>query len=406
MAATTATLVANYLKDLHLNKQAVVTAMYKDKPLLNWITKEYSVPGQVWLQTVGYSLSAGASNTFTTAQSNAKLPNPARFTINPVDIYGVETLTRKLMMQAKSDGSLINLTTEKFKILLMTLSNKAHKQLYRSGTGVIGRRSSISTNTITLTNPADAANFYKNMVIVASAADGGALRTGSAIVTNVDRGRSTATVTVDSAAGISSFADNDYLYQQGDAANNSTNVALSGLEAWIPETVSATTFWGVDRTADVQNLAGYRINATTELLGARDSIEALITEMQTLTGVVPDAIFTTPRVAEAVRISASDAIRFVQVKGTAQLVIDAFEILGVPVIADYMCPTGKAFALKKDALSLKFVNPGFPDIVNEDGSDQSRVYNDDAYEMRSSNYCQLVVNSPIMTGVAYNIPSS
>lgn len=396
-----------YFKDLWLDPVSVMTEMFKNRPLWAWMPISYNVPGNVWYRTVGTTLSAGVSNTFADAQANAKLPNPSRFSMSPIDIHGVERLGRKIMLQsASTKGALFDLTKGKFDSLIESVAWKAHRQIYRSGTGVIGQRASASTNVITLSNAADHVNFYIGMVIEASATDGGALRSGSTYVTAVTPGRTTSTITLNSAAAITLFADNDYLYVGGDAAEASTNLAITGLEGWLPNTVTATSFNGVDRTIDTRNLAGWRIDSATEGLDARDSLEALVTEIQTGTGRNPDIIFTHPRVAEAVRLAASDNIRYVDVKANYELIIKGFEVLGVPVVADYACPTGKAFALSKDSCQVNMVNGRFPDIVNESGSDQLLMATEDAYEMRTSTYLQFELIKPINCGVAYGIPTA
>lgn len=78
------------------------------------------------------------------------------------------------------------------------------------------------------------------------------VRAGYTYVTAVNR--STGTVTVNSAAAITAFADNDYLFPRGDIDGE-----IKGLEAWIPAAdPGATSFFGVDRSVDVTRLGGLR----------------------------------------------------------------------------------------------------------------------------------------------------
>jgi hypothetical protein len=105
------------------------------------------------------------------------------------------------------------------------------------------------------------------MTIGASAnADGSSPRTGTAVVTGIDR--ASKTVTVDNAAGITLFANNDYLFRAGDPGN-----CMDGMEKCNPLTAptSGDSFRSVDRSVDVEALAGSRISTTSlypeELLG-------------------------------------------------------------------------------------------------------------------------------------------
>jgi hypothetical protein len=159
--------------------------------------------------------------------------------------------------------------------------------IYGNGGGSLGRRSSLSTNTITLTNPGDCVNFEVGMVLKASSADGtsGAVRAGSATVTNVNP--SGGTVTVDSAAGITGFADNDYLFVEGDFG-----LKIKGLGAWIPTSApSSTAFFGVDRTVHIQRLAGHRYDGSGAPV--RETIRKALVECARFSGF-PDSVFLNP----------------------------------------------------------------------------------------------------------------
>src|SRR4029077_8666913 len=64
-------------------------------------------------------------------------------------------------------------------------------------------------------------------------------------------------VTVDNAAAIAAFADNDFLFRDGDAGN-----CMQGMETCTPLVAPnpGNNFRGMDRTVDLEALAGTRIS--------------------------------------------------------------------------------------------------------------------------------------------------
>ena len=407
MATTLASAVQGLLKNIYLDSPAALTKMYESTPLLAWLPRSYNLGGKSWVQAVGSAYDAGVSNTYSNAVANANVPDAVNFNMSPVRIYGIRQIDRMLLMMANSDQkSFLNLAADKADWVLRTVVQMTHRQLYRSGTGSIGQRASLSTNTITLSNPADVANFWVGLVVVASSTDGGSLRTGSTTVTAVNR--DAGTVTVASAAAITSFANNDYLYIQGNAANGGTNVAITGLDGWLPSTVTSTPFWGVDRTVDTANLAGSRIDAAALGYNARDAAEALITAIQTVNGAPPDILFAHPKVVSVIRLITSDNQRFPMdvstglSDGKTELFLKGFSVDGVPLVADYACGVSDMYALTKSAIELNVVNPSFPEL-----SVPSRdIDSADGIEIRSANYMNLRIKRPIACGRVSNVPTT
>ena len=135
-----------------------------------------------------------------------------------------------------------------------SLSNSIETQLFRCGTGVIGTVGAYvgSASTFTLGEEEDVANFDVNMVLVASAADGGTLRAGTNAVSGVNRSTGVITSTAVWDVAITSFAPNDFVYPQGDAAAGGSNVCISGLCSWLPAATPSggESFFGVDRSVD------------------------------------------------------------------------------------------------------------------------------------------------------------
>ena len=147
--------------------------------------------------------------------------------------------------------------------VMRSVGDSISRNLYRDGSGAIGRvnNSSFSTTALDLVTDMDSLNFEVGMVCqVAAAKSGGSVRSGTLTVNAVNRGAATNQITTSANLSTwSSVAQNDYIYQSGDYDG-----ALTGLEGWLPATApSSTAFFGQDRTADISRLSGQRYDGSS-----------------------------------------------------------------------------------------------------------------------------------------------
>lgn len=250
-------------------KGAVKEQIYPRHPFFGLVNKDPSFSGVNKAIPVVYSGTSGASATFATAVANKGGSNMVQFLLTTVEDYATVSVTRKVMLQTRDDkGARLKAVEHAHKMGLYSVGRSLSNSLFRDGEGIIGAISSGSTvasTSITLADINDVVNFEKGMEIVASTAAGGALRTGSATVTGVNR--STGVLTTDSnwSTQITSLATTDFLYRQGDARNNgSTKLKMVGLAGWLPTTAPSggESFFGVDRSVD-SRLYGTYYDAST-----------------------------------------------------------------------------------------------------------------------------------------------
>jgi len=156
--------------------------------------------------------------------------------------------------------------------VMRSVGDSISRNLYRDGSGAIGRinNSSFSTTALDLVTDMDSLNFEVGMVLqVSGTKSGGSVRSGTLTVSAVNRGASSNQITMSgNLSGWSSVAQNDYIYQSGDYDG-----ALTGLEGWLPATAptSGDSFFGEDRSDDVSRLAGQRYDGSSGTI-----LEALI----------------------------------------------------------------------------------------------------------------------------------
>ena len=225
--------------------------------------------------------------------------------------------------------------------------------LFRSGSGVISRRASISSNTVTLTDPQDIVAFENGMTLGASATDGGgSTRTGSAKVVAIDR--SNGTLTLDNAAGIASFANNDYLFVVGDY-----DKSLKGFAAWLPMVAptSGDNFFGVDRSKDVTRLAGVRFDGSA--LPINEALQKGASVIAREGGKVDTCVMNFDNYAE-LEIALGAKVQYIEYK-VGELGFQAMRINGprgtIKVIADQDCQSDRAYMLKLDTWKLYSIGP-------------------------------------------------
>jgi len=178
--------------------------------------------------------------------------------------YGIIRLGGRAIRRAKKSKSAIyDLVTRHTDGTNRQMGGDLALDLLGDGSGVRGQIAvgGITGNTITLTNRWQVDLFKKNMIIRASTGANGitGLRVGSTFVTKVLRGSSQ--IVVNSVAAITSLAASDYLFRFGDPGN-----LMQGLGVCTP-IVGPTTgdsFRGIDRSDDVELLAGWRIVDTNK----------------------------------------------------------------------------------------------------------------------------------------------
>lgn len=236
---------------------------YDMRPFFGMLSKSEAFGGRNMPVVVQFANPAGGrSAAFQTAQSNRSQVRIEDFLLTRVSDYQVATIDSEAVEATRGDTyAFLSALKTKIDGSFAALADAIESFLFRSGTGSLAQIGSITANVsgtderITLLQVEEIPNFELDMVLVASATDGGALRAtpASATVTLVDRTNGRVNVT-DLTAG-TDWAANDFLYVQGDAANAGSNVKISGLSAWLPATVGAAAFFGVDRTID-SRLAG------------------------------------------------------------------------------------------------------------------------------------------------------
>lgn len=382
------------LKELYAG-QAVPNLVYKNNPGLAMIPKHTDFYGKNYPLPLQIGVSQGRSVSFSQAQTNMSAPVLKEFVLTRVKDYSIGQLDNETMLASSNDiGTFVKGAKVVGDSAIRSLKNSMASTFFRSGTGSIAAIGTISTGVITLTNAADTAQFEVNMTLQANATDGGGSprANGWVIARNVSAGTITVSATgINGVAGTpASWAAADFLLQAGD-----NNGKMTGLQGWLPSgTVTSTLFFGVDRTPDVERLAGLFTDQSAVSLE-----EAQIIASQKLgleggmpsVGLVSFASFAALQAGLGSKVSYADykngdiAFRGITVHGSTG---------PIDIFPDRNCPALTEFLLQLDTWGLYTLGEAPQVLEYEDGNVMLRSATADAMEMRVGLYGQIGCNAP------------
>lgn len=398
MTSISETDITYYLKEKYVQNY-VNMLMWKDFTLLGMIKKNPDAEGKYTAVPATYAGGHGIATTVAQAQTNNSPTKGVEFLVPCAEMYAVLQIKDKALKQSKSDkGSFVRGIDHEVKGILRNFGAATSVQLWGDGGTPVGRRSSASTNVITLTNADDVNNFFVGMPISASSATGAStsdtLRTGSTTVASVQR--EAGTVTLTSAAAITNFADNDYLFHTGLFAGATVNVIMKGLGAWNPASApSSTLFHNVDRTVD-DYLSGARLPSGETSGTLLDRIRKLASYSQTRLGTNADWFFVHPRQIE---VAASQQEWRSYQAITARDSMGIFGYNGIEfrsafmsgkLLGDLHCGPTQLQFINSDVVELQSLGP-IARPMDDAGYKMQWVYNEAAWEQRWATYANPVV---------------
>jgi hypothetical protein len=386
---------------------------YRRRPLFGMLAKNEGFGGRNQPIVIQYGNPAGGrSATFATAQANRSAIKMSAFLLTRVSDYQICTIDSEVIEATRGDTyAFLSALKQKTDSAFNSLSDAIESALFRSGSGALGQIGSISANVdgtddrIVLLYPDDVTNFEVDMELVCSATDGSAVLStpGSATITKIDR--TNGYLQVDDLTAGTDWDDgsNYFLYVEGDAANAGANVKVSGLNAWMPTTVSATTFFGVNRSYDTR-LQGMYFDSSS------DSMEDAVIDLQSKIGREGGAVDT-------YICHNSQYRRLIKELGAKKIYADTMASSGkgeeasigyrsVVIDGDYgeirvvpanKCPVKYGYGLQKDTWTFHTLGAATKFLM-EDGLRILRQASTDGYEMRMVMRGNLACTAPVWNG--------
>lgn len=412
---------------------AIPQALYKNFPFLSLVKKTTNFDGDFRVVALQNERPQGSSYDFTTAQGIAKGGlnggggSYKRFQVYRTKHYGLLRMDGETMKAAvRTSGALVDLWNQETDGVSTNELADLEFQLFGDGTGV---RASISvwdnaTSTVTLATPTDIVYFSIGMKLGLAVAgfeygrsDAGGVDNPSsgqgAYVKSINRDAGTFVISNASgtvAAGVqfngAAPAAGNGIVRRGDynaspgggtfTTGNSASGPVTGVQAWIPQTVSATPYWTLDRTQDRVRLAGQRLNA----LGLPMNEALMEGEGKvTIQGVgTPDTIMVNPLDLQNLKKALGSDIVYDRVQSNiAGISFKAIEYDGMngpmKILSAPFCPRNKAMMLQMGSWELSTLGPA-PQMLDFDNNDFLRVVDADQYEVRFGHYGQFICNNP------------
>ena len=387
------TTFASALKQ-HYTSDRVENMVYQDNPLLALLPKYEQFGGKNLPIPIIFGNPQGRSAVFATAQANKTNSQLKDFVLTRNQDYSLASISNEVLEASKGNANaFMEAATTEIDGAIHSAARSLAVALYGTGSGTIGRvaNSSFATPVLTLTNPDDVTNFEVGMRLQASTADGGgAVKSGTLLVTGVDRDLGTVTMSGNLSAGIATIAQNDYVFVEGDY-----DAKVKGLRAWLPDSApTSTPFFSVDRTADVTRLAGIRFDGS-----AMPIEEALISAASRVAregGRPTHCMMNYSEYADLEKALGSK-VQYVDLKVSADIGFRGIVINGprgpIKCVPDQNCPSGRAFMIQLDVWKLYSLGKA-PKILDADGMKMLRESSADAVEVRVGYYAQLGSRAP------------
>ena len=387
------------LKELYKGQKIQDLAFDRSaRPFLSMLRKSQDIQGKYTPFPVIVEDSQGISAAFATAQANVTTSELASFLVSTVKSYSVGRIETEALLSSKNDrGAFIKGLQYQVDRAINGLANDIETHLFRGGTGSIGScDATVSGTALVLATSKDINNYSVGMELQFSSTDGGSVKTGTVTVVAVDR--DAGSMTVDTLTAINAGAGvvaGDFIARQGDAANGSTNVKLSGLDAWVPASApGSAAFFNVDRSVDVVRLGGIRYDGTGSTFE-----EAVINAASEVgeqgSGRSDVALMSFGTWRQLVNELGSKVQR--SPGGMAKAGYDAIQVYGpsgpIDCIPCTKCPAGVIWLLELSSWELLSMESPVR-IIDDDGNKVLRVYNQDAFEVRVGSYSQLGCHSP------------
>jgi hypothetical protein len=391
--------IAPVLEELYFKDNTLEDLMMRENPLLAMLPKSEQGGGEYRVVPMRYVLAQGRSATFANAQTYSLGSQRKQFQLTWVSNYQVAGIDGNVIDDAAGNKTLvIDHIKSETDAALANMTDDIASNVFRNHGGARGQVASISTVTVTLSNPEDVVNFEVGMEVQGDTTDGtsGSVHSGSATITAIDRDAGTLTTDSNWTSQISSLAANDYLFAYGDFG-----LKARGLASWLPSTAptSGDSFLGVDRSVDPVRLAGVRYTGTGMSLETAIVQGCARVRRWKKNGRINLAVLNPLNWAklaislEGKRIS---TVKSQDTKGVFSFdaIMVATPTGDVPVISDPNCQASVCWLLNTDTWCVESVNGPLVRLLDEDGLPFLRQATSDGYELRVKSRWNMYTTDP------------
>lgn len=321
--------------------------------------------------------------------------------------YAVLFLDAETMMASRNDeGAFFKQREKNVDRIMEQLGQQIEMALWSDGTASLGTLSADpGTGTDwTLTNASDAIKLHRGMkflIYANSSGVPGSVRSGGPYtVATVDEDAGTFTTT---AAADAAVASGDHIVRgtADAAATSDVNLWIKGIPAWIPSTVTSTSFNGLDRTLAPQKLAGFR---QTWLGSIEETVKRLDAKMRRVRPGSSKTLWLSYANFNRLEIELGTRGYRMEDGGEGKFGRVALKMStpggGITVKAGPYVPEGAGYLLDMDTWKLLTLGAA-PHLVEDDGNGALRTAassNLDGIEIRWRYFAQTLCTSPYNNG--------
>lgn len=372
---------------------------YQDFPLLSLMARNENFYGSSITQALKYGNGNKRSSTFSNAQTNSGPSNNVAFNLTRAKDYAIAYLDHEAMEASEKDqGAFVDIFKHEVDAAMKSAVISEAQSFAGDGTGIIGQISSgstIASTAITLADISQVVNFEVGNVLVATATVGGAAKSGSVVLTAVNRKTGVLTAAAANwSTSIGTLATGDYLAIAGDL-----NVKPKGFSAWIPESdPSATAFFGVDRTPDLQRLSGVRDDYSAKPI--EEALVLAATDMNLVGAQCDYGAISFGKHAELENALGSK-VQYVDVMSPIGIGFRGIKLSTgkkpITILSDLTCKSDRLWMLQMNTWKLHSLKKSIR-MLEQDGNKSLRVSDADASEVRIGGYKQFGCDAPGYNG--------
>lgn len=394
------------LKDLYENEVPIIGL---EDPVA-WATcpKTTDFKGRRKSFAVQTGMTPGVSHTFSHAQGNADAEAFHEFLVTRGRDYVVIQVDREAYEAADGEGAQIKYITRQVETARDTAKWRMNRAFYRNHGAAIVRLDASASGGGTSALLVQEAYLYdmrlisEGMQLVSSNTDGtsGSVDANPGTVGAIDF--QARTITNASGNWNASFANSDYVFLEGDFGSG-----FYGWASWNPASApDNTSYFGLDRTNNIQKLSGNRPAATAEDVTLENFLLRAITENASFGGRKKLRLYWhTLHNAQLIRelgnsvryektttsaMSSSGPVANVGFKSITMLV-DNREL---EIIADPDAPLHRAFMGDPQGFTFEGLGEACRVLKYEDGLSWLRMASTDAMEARIGTLGQYVMHAP------------
>lgn len=346
------TSAAGYLFKLLAEQKLDDDALKRKNPLVTWMPNETDFTSQRGKEvSIEYTTAQGMGATEAIASSTANPSKGAVFLVPQrhwTHNAGIQRIVLQNAMAGGSDSEFADALVNELDGVTQQFGNQLERQAWGNANGVRGTVAAGTASPITLTNISDAQLLEVGQSINAIDPAGDALRSGTGVISAINRTTGVVTYT----GTITALAVGDLIIGVGDGGTETTvngNFSFDGIQGWCP--VTPTTFLGVNQALDRERVAGiYTDQSSASIRNAFIAAQAITDLMSGLALDESAPLFLNPLNYAEVEMSVeASRVNAMNLKEKYGIGLEGISVGSLNFVKAAFCPVNTAFKIGKGA---------------------------------------------------------